>query len=426
MKKIILFIAMFFIGMICVNASELPKLYFEGDIANMQSKADIRNVSVKYESDTINFNGYAKLKLQGASSLSYDKKNYNITLYQDSAQSSKLKIDFGWGEQSKYCLKANWIDKTHSRNIVTANIAAQIQKKYGLFENAPNYGLIDGFPIEIYINGDFLGLYTLNIPKDNWLFNMDNDNPNNIVFSGEQWTNSVFFKEEATWNNGWELETGEENDETLKKFNRLINFVMNSTDEEFKKNINDYINLDSLLNYYVICEYVDLFDNVAKNILLATYDGNVWYASLYDLDGSWGGMWKDLTLRGYDKITNFNQNQLFARLETNFGTEIADRYFELRKDILTLENVLEKFNSFKNSIPEKTFELEQTRWENIPGHDISQIKDFINVRTPLLDEYFNSFYDIETENKNSNIPILVALISIILTIIGMIIVIKKR
>ena len=34
---------------------------------------------------------------------------------------------------------------------------------------------IDGYPVEIYINGEFLGLYTWNIPKDKWTFNMTGD-----------------------------------------------------------------------------------------------------------------------------------------------------------------------------------------------------------------------------------------------------------
>ena len=61
----------------------------------------------------------------------------------------------------------------------------------------------------------------MNIQKDTWLFNMDDDNPNNIVVAGNEWTKSVLFKEEET------------------------------------------------------------------------YDGNVWYASLYDLDVSYGGLYKN-------------------------------------------------------------------------------------------------------------------------------------
>ena len=192
-NKFFLLSLLFFSSIMCINAKSLPKLYFEGDISKMVNKSDIRNISVRYESDSVNFKGYAMLKIQGASSLVYNKKNYNITLYKDNQHLSKLKVDFGWGGHSKYCLKANWIDKTHSRNIVTANIAAKVQKKYGLFEDTPNYGLIDGYPIEIYINDEFLGLYTLNIPKDAWLFNIDEDNPNNIVISTNEWSDSVFF-----------------------------------------------------------------------------------------------------------------------------------------------------------------------------------------------------------------------------------------
>lgn len=60
-----------------------------------------------------------------------------------------------------------------------------MQKEYNLFKDTPNYGQIDGFPIEVYENGNFLGLYTLNIPKDKWLFNIDDDNKNNIIITSE-------------------------------------------------------------------------------------------------------------------------------------------------------------------------------------------------------------------------------------------------
>ena len=50
----------------------------------------------------------------------------------------------------------------------------------------------------------------------------------------------------------WEIEVGKQNKENLNKLNRLIDFVMYSSDDDFKKNINDYFNLDSLLNYYII------------------------------------------------------------------------------------------------------------------------------------------------------------------------------
>ena len=111
----------------------------------MTSKKDERKVFLKYKSDEVNFEKNAKIKVQGSSSLVYEKKNYTINLYEDVSFEKKSKVDMekGWGKQSKYNLKANWIDKTHSRNIVSARIAGKIQEKYGVLNELPNHGSID-------------------------------------------------------------------------------------------------------------------------------------------------------------------------------------------------------------------------------------------------------------------------------------------
>lgn len=397
MKKIITILLIIFISLICsikeINAEELPKIYFTGNISNMDTKTDERKIKLTYKSKDLTFDSYALLKIQGSSSLSYEKKNYNIKLYQDENYKVKKKVNIGFGKENKYCLKANWIDFTHSRNIVTARITSSIQEKYNLFTNTPNNGLIDGFPIEIYINNDYLGLYTINIPKDEWMFNMDKNNPNHIVLSATSYTSSAIFNNSIR-KDDWEIEIGPNNDETLNKFNRVIEFIMNSTDKEFRENFEDYLNLDATLNYYVMLNTAQLFDNTAKNMLMVTYDGIIWYPSLYDLDTSWGSEWNGLSLFNYNwHVINHNNNSLlWNKFEHNFKNEIANRYFELRKDILTKENILNEFNTFINSIPKETYQKEQAKWNNIPGYDINQIEEFLNIRLPLIDEYMYNLY----------------------------------
>lgn len=383
-------------SIIVTKNNELPRLYFEGNLEELVSKKDQEKIKISYVSDTINFDGYASIKLQGSSSLNYDKKNYNIKFYEDKYLNNELVIDFGWGAQYKYCLKANWIDKTHSRNIVTANLVANIQKKFGLFDNTPNNGVIDGFPIEIYLNDKFLGLYTLNIPKDAWMFNMDENNENHLVFSTTNWSKSVSFYETANFTD-WELEVGLENAENLKKLNRLIDFVMNSSDEDFKNNIDDYFNLDSLLNYYVMLEVAHLVDNTSKNMLLVTYDGKIWYTSLYDLDSSWGTSWNGIDLVDYSQTYISLENNLWKKLKNNFTNELVERYFYLRSSILTEENIMSEFYSFYNSIPENSLKKELKRWNYIPGYDLEQIKIFLDIKLPLLDKTFSNMY------KESNV-----------------------
>ena len=375
------------------NSTELnysiPKVYFSGDISGMQDKKDERRIQIKYQDENTSFDAYSSIKVQGTSSLYYEKKNYTINLYEDYDLSKKKSVDVGWGKQSKYCLKANWIDKTHARNIVTAKLASEVQAKYDLFNSSPNNGLIDGFPVEIYINDEFLGIYTWNIPKDAWMFNMDEDNKNHIVFVGESWEDPVNFKAPATYG-PWDTEVGRGDEEDLAKLNRLVNFVNNSSDKTFKETYNQYLNLDSTINYIILMEFANLIDNAGKNMLIATYDGDIWYPTLYDLDTSWGTNYDGLTTIDYALTVFVKSSKLWTRTLDNFSEEIYSRYQELRKDILTKEHIMKLFNDFKTLIPEESLKKENERWNNIPGYDYTQIDEFLDTRIPIVDKFFEN------------------------------------
>ena len=230
----------------CRN-TDIPKLYFEGNIDRMYEKSDVRDIAFTYVDGDREIQGYATVKIQGTSSMWYPKKNYTISFYSDAEHDTKMKIDMGWGEQSKYCLKANWIDRTHARNIISAKLASQAQQKYGLLTDIPHNGTIDGFPVEIYSNGSFHGLYTFNIPKDEWMFAMDSDNPNHIVFCGEDFSEAGMFRALPNYE-AWSIEVGEENDASMEKLSRLFDFVINSSDEEFRENFQQYI--DNILGMW--------------------------------------------------------------------------------------------------------------------------------------------------------------------------------
>ncbi len=390
-------------GELCGNFKNdyCPKLYFTGDMSEITredqtSKKIECDIDVQYRSQEQIVNRSAKIKIQGTSSTQWRKKNYTITFYEDNSYENKMGIDVGWGQQSKYCLKANWIDKTHSRNVVTAKLVGEMQEKYGLFTTAPNGGAVDGFPVEVYINGEFHGLYTMNIPKDEWQFDMDGDNPNHIVICGENWNDPVLFKDDPNLTD-WSVEVGPENDETLAKIKRLSDFIRFSSDAEFKANINQYLNLDATLNYYVMMDYAYMMDNRGKNMLLATYDGNVWYPSLYDLDTTWGTNWRGDGLYSYQNGLggSIRTSLLWSRIEDNFSKELATRYFELRYNILEPDYVMSKFHEFYNSIPQEVLNREVEKWtrpgDPIPGYDLSQIQTFLDTLIPRLDVKYSNW-----------------------------------
>ena len=365
---------------------ETPKIYIEGNLF-MQNKSEIGKFKIKYKSESINLEKYATLKIQGSSSFWYPKKNYTIKFFNDEDCTDKYKVNFGWGRQNKYVLKANWTDKTHSRNIVTAHIAAQVQDKYNLFQNTPNNGLIDGFPVEVYLNNEFHGLYTLNIPKEDWLYGMDDNNPNHIIMVGEKYSTATTFKEVNI--DGWNNQLDDNSPTVQQKMLRLINFVVNSTDQEFKENIEDYLNLDATLNYYVLCHTLNIADNNAKNLIFVTYDGKIWYPTLYDLDTTFGSYYHGLELYPTDYSLQMNHNRLFERLSILFKKEIEQRYKELRQNILLEENIINEIDKVYSQIEPSLFEKEQQKWGQLPGYELTQLKEYIHERLPYVDKMMN-------------------------------------
>lgn len=377
----------------------MHKIKLYGDILNLQTKKEISNISMNYyDGNKLIFKSYATIKLQGTSSLSYDKKNYTINLFTDDTFSTKNKLELHdvWGAQSKYCLKANWIDSTQARNIVSARLMAQIQDKYDLFKDCPNNGLIDGYPVEIYINDKYQGLYTCNIPKDEWMFNMDSKNPNHIVMcaeSNELFASTSFYRDSpAVDGEEWSIEVGPNDNEeeiasTFEKLNRVIRFASNTSDEEFKNNFAEYLNLDSCLNYLCFLYIGNCTDNITKNMLLVTYDGKVWYPSLYDLDSTWG-----ITYDGnnfYSATQEFlpTQSLLWKRIISCFPNEFKNRYNELRDSILSSENISNQFMNFYNSIAKEAWTKEHKKWPGIPNISVNveQIINYFNNRYPYVD-----------------------------------------
>ena len=365
---------------------ETPKIYIEGNLF-MQNKSEIGKFKIKYKSESINLEKYATLKIQGSSSFWYPKKNYTIKFFNDEDCTDKYKVNFGWGRQNKYVLKANWTDKTHSRNIVSAHIASQVQEKYNLFQNTPNNGLIDGFPVEVYLNNEFHGLYTLNIPKEDWLYGMDDNNPNHIIMVGEKYSTATTFKEVNI--DGWNNQLDDNSPTVQQKMLRLINFVVNSTDQEFKENIEDYLNLDATLNYYVLCHTLNIADNNAKNLIFVTYDGKIWYPTLYDLDTTFGSYYHGLELYPTDYSLQMNHNRLFERLSILFKKEIEQRYKELRQNILSEENIVNEIDKVYSQIEPSLFEKEQQKWGQLPGYELTQLKEYIHERLPYVDKMMN-------------------------------------
>lgn len=383
---------------------DIPKVFFGGAL---QQTKDEAVVPFRYISKTEDVSGYAEIKAQGNSTMRFPKKNQTVKMYKDAACEEKLKVDFkGWGKQNKHCYKANWTDLSQARNVVSSRIWGDIIKTRAnyaelpeLMRTSPNLGVIDGFPVKVYADGVYQGRYTLNIPKDEWMANMDKDLDTHCILCGEGGTSALFREASmASW-------TDEIHDTVPASISarwiEVINFVMNSTDAEFKANLDSYIDVQSLLDYHLLGLAMCGMDGYAKNQLFMTWDGIKWYAQVYDMDATWGLSWNayfvatDYPRSSYEDIRT-GGNLLYIRLEEVFWNELRERWAELKAGALSMVNITNRFERFTDIMPEELVKEDYAEttangaFKTIPlqgKNNVQQIRTYALARQKWVDNY---------------------------------------
>lgn len=384
----------------------MPIVSLSGDMTGI-SKEDKVKVSVDYQSEDRSFTCEATLKWQGATSLEYPKKNYNIQFLEEDGSKKKVELAEGWGKESKYCMKANWTDFSQARNVVSAKLYGDVSRslrKTDDFTSLINGGAIDGFPILVYLNGQFLGLYTMNTPKDKWLFDMKDDpEKRQAIFMAEQWHDSVSLRIPVSYDfisTNWELEHCSTEEDPIgtnwavDSFNRMMLFVMSNNGDAFKEGLPQYVNVDRAIDVLIFTWVMCGIDNTSKNILWITYDGTVWAPCVYDMDSTWGLWWDASHLNKAGEVkswSNSSVNLLFQKMRLYYADEILARYAELREGPLSDKSIEKRFTDFFESIPDPIYRAEELRWEGRPGlwmnHE-QQILSFAKEHLDILDDKF--------------------------------------
>ena len=391
-----------------LQEGEIPSVYLEGTLPIDKTETVMRYT---FESETQIFEGYCKIKCQGSTSLEYAKKNFTIKTFTDSECTQKAKFRFrNWKAKNKFCYKANWIDFTHARNIVCARLWGEMLESRSNYESlpaelktAPNHGAIDGFFVKIYVNGVYYGRYTLNIPKDAWMANLDETNANHAMVMSETCFDSGIFRSTVLLDGSdWTDELHDTVPENIKtRWNEVIRFINEASDEEFYNNIDNYIDIQSVIDYDVFCVVLCGIDSFGKNQMFLTYDGQKWYMSVYDLDSMLGLQWNgsELLPANYPRgaFTDLNRNLLMNRVEKLFGKEIAARYREVSQRELSVEHICSSFEEFMADCPQELVEADRV-FTSVSGEKIEApladtntlafIQQFVAERKAYNDQYF--------------------------------------
>ena len=358
----------------------LPILYLYGDTTGMSKDKDV-TLSYVYgdRSDSLT------CKWQGNSSLSFPKKNY--TLKFDNA----FEAAEGWGEQKKYCAKANYNDFTQSRNVVSAKIWGEIVKKRKpaneTLAACPNYGAIDGFPIAIVINDEFYGVYCFNVPKDEWMMNMGSGT-NECIICADMHVPATKFEAGNALLDGSDFKIEYITDEddvswAVTSINNLLSACANSDGTDLDTTIATMLDWDSAIDYYIYTVLLRHTDGISKNYLLSTYDGVKWFFTAYDMDTVFGNSWNGAAYASPDSDPyGFRQsaaeNHLFELIKTYKLDELKARYAALRSSVMSESNIAKLFTDYAGKIPLVMYEEDNRRWPLIPRTSVHTVDSILN------------------------------------------------
>lgn len=412
----------------------IPVLYLWGsNILSLKDKTKTLTNEVTYSFPAYKVSGTVeKFKVQGASSVNHPKKNYTLNLDQN------FEAFRNYGKNHKYVIKANYVEPSQALNVVSARLWGSIRDTHKnadtgilntngdllvddkgnriIAETDPqlsiggNYGAVDGFPIAVYINNQYWGLYSFAIPKDDWMAKMPKKSEGKYAIVDAIWEPQGAFKQETNFKDQMELQFCSTKDSqwAMDSVNALIRAVMATYDtaDAFNQAVSPLLDLDSAIDYYIFSVLVDNDDGIFRNYLLQTFGDGKWYFAAYDLDSTFGrtpDFWEHMPAKSdtddwrdhgvtFENITN--ANRLFYQLWKFYKDEILKRTKALVDGVMSDSAVDTAFVDFVRHIPVKAFDAELDVWPYTPNTSVDNVNRigrwYMQRIAWLRNRYFNN------------------------------------
>lgn len=329
-----------------------------------------------------------KLRYRGASSLKYEKKSFAIKLLDSDGENLDANV-FGIRKENDWILDAMAIDRIRMRNRVCFDIWNEISKTPYKTDFDNRNGTLGQF-VEVYLNGEYHGLYCMTDKIDRKLLGLKKAKEQSdgsvyvrgVLYKGEAWTDATGMSgydtsesfDEESWN-GWELQYPDDYPcyDAWKPLMNLID-LCNTRNAFFKLHYRQHFYYDNLVDYALFIMGLNIIDNNVKNTHFSCPDINVnetFLITPWDLDCSLGGLYEGSHFDEYVKITNLTGNYLFYQMYMynvdNFRESMKERWQELSLGIMSPNNFNARLDAYAKRFKESgAWQREYDKWNNNP------------------------------------------------------------
>jgi len=300
--------------------------------------------------DTPMFESSATMRIRGNSSRFFDKPNYRIRLVDENDQNNRLPL-LGMDPGHEWALHGPFLDKTLMRNYMWMNIASEIMQE----QFVPEVRFF-----ELILNGEFQGLYVLmetlrvetsrlnlnryrpGMPQTSYFFGIEpRSNPGRRINTFGNYTLRLELGRDAeilypTYANQSEMVQNY----IMGSINTFERFLFSPEYIRHPRQIENFIDINSFVNYFIINEFVmnnDLFANSTffhKDVRGRLVAGPVWdFNNVLD---------NFFTPFPYDEFMLVGRGWFDRLMMSPYFTErVINRWHELRRDLLSEDRLLQ-------------------------------------------------------------------------------------
>ncbi|WP_151819238.1 CotH kinase family protein [Acinetobacter seifertii] len=359
---------------------------------------------------TIDINGqiakiYAKFGVQGQSSAGFPKKNWSFDFYKDAAGSSSFDIKIGAVKaQDSFNFKANFIDHLHVRQMFNLELWQEIQNSRHGYpkQDIDNYyigktgkdAVPTGataapymYPAVCNINSEFYGVGCIHYAKKRSNYNIAKNKPKEILidFGGitsidEMDPTIIEIKAPSSPTAA-----------TLAAIERWRVFAKSSS-ENIAANYASYLSKQNIIDYYCYVDFICGADIVFKNLMMYSWDGNIWRIGVYDVDMTYGLDFDGTVTRFTPTYDAFQGNGFWDRIHIAFQTDIEARYAELRRlGLFSVDHVYLSMSHLLSFYPSDLLSAEYTKWNppSLTQTTFAALLEWVKQRLVFLDAKHN-------------------------------------
>ena len=353
-----------------------------------------------------------KIKWRGGSTNTEGKhkRNYKIKFNDD------IQL-FGMRKDNKWILDAGQADLFRLRNRIATELWNDIAKKAYYADKEPDVLTgVRGQVVEVYLNDEYRGIYCLTECMDRKQLKLKKFDKKTGEIHGGLWKSGgygsalmwdcldSYNNKSETWD-VFEVKYPELDDLPETDYSTLwnaINFVANSSDDEFRQHVAEYFDIPVVIDYYIFLHTLNAFDNVGKNMYWAVYDkaeDKKLTLAVWDLDGTVGAKWLgDWAVPDYNMDVNLNLIVRLKELNVDGFNDLAFiRYHELRKNQLSTDNLIKRYQDYYDILKVSgASQREEEKWSgdsDVNGeeinfdNEIAYITDWISKHMQYLDSH---------------------------------------